>query len=109
VDVVAPRRFDVHLVDFDPTVGSEIRETRPAIIVSPDEANQHLLTVVVVPLTGALRNSPSRVRVRFQGRDGDAIIDQIRTVSRRRLRRRLGNVSGEAQRRIVSTLLDFFG
>ena len=107
--MVTPRRFEVYLVSFDPTLGAEIRKTRPAVIVSPDEANQHLRTVIVVPLTSAARAYPSRVPLRFQGRDGEAAIDQMRAIDRQRLVRRLGSISADAQRHLVERLLEFFG
>ena len=109
MDVVTPRRFEVYLVSFDPTLGAEIRKTRPAVIVSPDEANRHLRTVIVVPLTSASRGYPSRVAMRFQGRDGEAAIDQMRSIDRQRLVRRLGSIGSDAQRRLVEKLLEFFG
>jgi len=107
--VVTPRRFEVYLANFDPTLGAEIRKTRPAVIVSPDEANQHLRTVIVVPLTSASHAYPSRVPLRFQGRDGEAAIDQMRAIDKQRLVRRLGSISADAQRRLVERLLEFFG
>ena len=107
--MVTPRRFEVYLANFDPTLGAEIRKTRPAVIVSPDEANQHLRTVIVVPLTSASHAYPSRVPLRFQGRDGEAAIDQMRAIDKQRLVRRLGSISADAQRRLVERLLEFFG
>jgi mRNA interferase MazF len=109
VDVVAPRRFEVYLVAFDPTVGAEIRKTRPVVIVSPDPANRHLRTVIVVPLTTASHGFPSRVPLRFQGRDGEAAIDQMRSLDKQRLVRRLGSIGPEAQRRLIERLLEYFG
>jgi mRNA interferase MazF len=109
VDLVTAKRFEVHLVAFDPTRGSEIRKTRPAVIVSPDEANDMLRTVVVAPMTSTMKDYPFRVRLRFQGRDGQAALDQIRAVDKSRLVRRLGSVSPGVADRIVATLLEFFG
>jgi mRNA interferase MazF len=108
MDVVVPRRFDVHLVGFDPAIGSEIKKTRPAVIVSPDEANRHLRTVVVVALTSAVRGYPTRIRLRFQGRDGEAALDQLRAVDKSRLGKRLGSVSSDVQQRLLAGLLEFF-
>lgn len=107
MDVVV-RRYEVHLVSLDPTVGSEMKKTRPCVVVSPDEANEALHTVVVAPLTTTLRNYPTRVRTRFQGKTGEIAIDQLRALDRRRLARRLGTISPDTQRRLTATLLEFF-
>ena len=108
MDLVRPRRFEVWLVSLDPTVGVEIRKTRPCIVVSPDEMNRNLGTVIVAPLSSTVRSYPSRVRVRFQGRDGEAALDQLRAVDHRRLLKRLGTVSPDAARRLLDTLMEMF-
>ncbi len=81
-------RGDVHLVSLEPTLGSEIRKTRPYLIVSPDELNRHLRTAIVVPMTTTGRTYPWRVPCRFRRRSGFVAVDQIRTVDTRRLTRR---------------------
>ena len=86
------KRFEVWLVNLDPTIGSEIKKTRPAVIVSPDELNDHLQTVVVVPLTTG-KAYPFRVATKVQGKSGVAAVDQIRTVDKRRLVKRIGLLS----------------
>jgi mRNA interferase MazF len=106
--MVGPRRFEVHLVALDPTIGSEIKKTRPCVVVSPDEANDVLNTIVVAPLTSTLRNYPTRVRVRFQGKNGEIAVDQLRALDKRRLIRRLGKISPETQSRLTALLLEFF-
>ena len=106
--MVALRRFDVHLSAPDPTLGSEIRKTRPCVIVSPDEANESLNTVVIAPLTSTLRGYPTRVRLRFQGKNGEVAVDQVRAVDKRRLIKRLGTISEDAKTRLTATLLEFF-
>src|SRR6185295_5821595 len=103
--MVSPRRFDVWLVTLDPTVGAEIRKTRPCVIVSPDEMNRQLGTVIVAPLTSTLRDYPMRVRNRFQRREGDIALDQLRAVDKARLAKRLGMVSDDAARRVAETLI----
>ena len=108
MDLVSPKRFEVYLVSLDPTVGAEIRKTRPCVVVSPDEANRHLQTVLVAPLTTTRRSFPSRVTLRFRVRDGDVALDQMRAVDAGRLVRRIGTVSSEAARRITATLLEYF-
>ena len=87
-----PRRGDVWLVNLDPTMGSEIAKSRPALVVSPDELNAHLRTIIVVPLTSTIRPYPFRVDVRFARRRGSLAIDQVRTLDRARLTRRVGAV-----------------
>ncbi len=86
-------RFDVHLVRLDPTVGREIRKTRPCLIISPDEVNRHIDTVIVAPMTTQGRAYPIRVPVRFQRKTGKIVLDQIRTVDKMRLVKRLGTVN----------------
>jgi mRNA interferase MazF len=83
-------RFEVYLVRLDPTLGSEIRKTRPCVVISPDEMNRHLRTLIVAPMTTQGRAYPSRVAVTFGGNAGQVVLDQIRTVDRTRLVRRLG-------------------
>jgi mRNA interferase MazF len=102
------KRFDVHLVQLDPTVGSEIQKTRPCAIISPDEMNRHLRTVIVAPMTTKGRPYPSRVACRFQGREGQVVLDQIRTVDRRRLVKRLGGLPEGTQDEVLDRLAEMF-
>jgi len=106
--MVSPKRFDVYLVSLDPAQGAEIKKTRPCVVISPDEANRHLDTAVVAPLTTTQRSYPSRVKLRFRGRDGQIALDQMRAVDAHRLIKRLGAVSPEAARQITATLLEYF-
>lgn len=106
--MVSARRFEVFLVSLDPTVASEIRKTRPCVIVSPDECNDALNTVVIAPMTTSLRNYPTRVRVRFRGKSGEIAIDQIHAIDKRRLAKRLGAISPDTRKRLTATLLEFF-
>jgi mRNA interferase MazF len=103
VEVVI-RRFDIFLIALDPVVGSEIRKTRPCVVVSPDEMNRHLRTVIVAPMTTKGRPYPTRVPCRFQSKDGMIVLDQMRAVDNSRLVRRLGRI-GEATRQAVLALL----
>jgi mRNA interferase MazF len=105
---VAVSRFDVFLVNLDPTVGSEIRKSRPCVVVSPDEMNRHVRTVVVAPLTTSSRSYPSRVQVRFAGKDGQVVIDQLRTVDKARLATRLGALDGHESSAVLAVLKEFF-
>ncbi len=101
------KRFEVWLVNLDPTVGSEIRKTRPAVIVSPDELNAHLQTVVVVPLTAG-RAFPFRIATKVQGKAGVAAIDQMRTVDKRRLIKRISTMRSNTAQRLLDALVEMF-
>lgn len=101
-------RFDVCIVVLDPTVGSEIQKTRPCLIISPDEMNRHIATVIVAPMTAKGRSYPTRVACTFQGKEGQVVLDQIRTVDKSRLARKLGQLSDEAQREVLSVLNEMF-
>ncbi len=101
------KRFEVWLVNLDPTIGSEIKKTRPAIIVSPDELNSHLRTVVIVPLTQG-RAYAFRVATQVQGKKGVVAIDQIRTVDKQRLVKKLSTVSGKAAAAILQGIAEMF-
>jgi mRNA interferase MazF len=103
-----PNRFDVFLVGLDPTIGSEIRKTRPCVVVSPDELNGSLRTVIVAPMTTAGHAYPWRVPVAFAGRNGQVALDQLRTVDRERLARRLGALEPSAARKVLDTLAQMF-
>lgn len=107
--VVRPvKRFDVWLVALDPTRGSEIQKTRPCVIVSPDEMNDRLRTVIVAPMTTAARPFPTRVAVRFQSKDGQIALDQIRTVDRTRLVRRVGKIVAQKAESVCAVLTEMF-
>lgn len=101
-------RFDVYLVNLDPTIGSEIRKTRPCVVVSPDEMNRHIRTVIIAPLTSGGKPYPTRVGCRFKGKQGQIVLDQIRTVDKNRLVRRLGRIGRDAGDGVLSTLADMF-
>ena len=104
----SPLRFEVHLIDLDPTQGSEIRKTRPCVVVSPDEMNRHLRTVIVAPMTSTLRPYPSRIPLTFQRKQGQIALDQIRTVDKSRLVKKLGSVKADTARHIAETLQEMF-
>ena len=102
------KRFEVYLVSLDPTVGSEIRKTRPCLIISPDEMNRYIATVIVAPMTTKGQPYPTRVPCRFQGKAGQVVLDQLRTVDKTRLIRRLGRVSLPAQKAVLVVLAEMF-
>ena len=85
-------QYEVVLVNLDPTVGSEIRKTRPCVVISPDELNRNLKTVVVAPMTTNLRNYPTRVKVKFKDKEGRIAVDQIRTIDSRRIVKNVGKI-----------------
>lgn len=101
-------RFDVFLISLNPTRGSEIRKTRPCLVISPDEMNQHIQTVIIAPMTTKGRAYPSRVSCTFQGKRGQVILDQIRTVDKTRLVRRLGTISAGVQQKVLNVLQEMF-
>jgi len=98
----------VFLVELDPTRGSEIRKTRPCVVVSPDELNQHLRTTIVAPLTTGGHAYPYRVPCRFQGKAGHIVLDQLRTVDHARLRKRLGVVTPHTLLAVLRVLSELF-
>lgn len=105
---MAVSRFDVWLVNLDPTLGAEIRKTRPCLVISPDEMNRYVRTVIVAPMTTAGRPYPTRVSCRFRRREGQVVLDQIRTVDRARLVRKLGTLDRRTRRRVLEVLAEIF-
>jgi mRNA interferase MazF len=101
-------RFEVYLVNLDPTVGSEIRKTRPCLVVSPDEINHYLRTVIVAPMTTRGQERLMRVACRFKGRDGQVVLDQIRTVDRGRLLKKLGRLNRKTSTKVLEVLQEMF-
>ena len=103
------KRFDVYLVNLDPTIGHEIKKSRPCLVISPDEMNKYISTVIVAPMTTKGRNYPTRVSCLFQGKEGHIVLDQIRTVDKSRLAKRLGRIDTETQSMVFSVLSELFG
>ena len=101
-------RFEIFLVNLDPTVGSEIQKTRPCLIVSPDELNHHLLTTIVAPMTTKGKSYPTRVSCRFKGKNGQIVLDQIRAVDRNRLIKKLGRLDAETATEVLDVLAELF-
>ena len=87
------KQYDILLVNLDPTIGSEIKKTRPCLVVSPNEMNQNLKTVVIAPMTTTIKNYPTRVKVNFEKKEGRIAIDQLRTIDNRRIIKSLGKIS----------------
>jgi mRNA interferase MazF len=101
------KRFDVYLIELDPAIGSEIKKTRPCVIVSPNEMNC-LKTVLIAPMTTKGFHAPSRVELQFQNKTGLVLLDQLRAVDKSRLVKKLGTIDAKAQKTISSTLVDMF-
>lgn len=106
--MVTPQRGDVWLAALDPTVGSEIQKTRPCVIISPDELNPGLRTVIVAPMTTRSRPAPFRVAVRFKGKDGLILPDQLRTLDKARLVKRLGKIEARTLVALLGVLTELF-
>jgi len=102
------RCFEVYLVNLDPTLGSEIQKTRPCLVISPDEMNELIATVIIAPLTTKGRNYPTRVDCLFEGKEGQIVLDQIRTVDKLRLVRRLGKINASTQKEVLAILMQMF-
>ncbi len=111
MDVVGrsgPHRGEVHLVRLDPTLGSEIRKTRPCVVISPDELNTHLRTAIVAPMTTGGQAYPWRVACAFQRRRGFVALDQVRTIDTERLVKRLGRLSPDTVTAVLRGLQEMF-
>ena len=100
--------FEVYLVNLDPTVGSEIRKTRPCLVVSPDEINHTIRTVIIAPMTTKGQPYSTRVPCRFQGKNGQVVLDQIRTVDRSQLITKLGRIGGRTTTAVLGVLREMF-
>ncbi|MFM5998591.1 MAG: type II toxin-antitoxin system PemK/MazF family toxin [Dolichospermum sp.] len=101
-------RFDVFLVNLDPTIGSEIKKTRPCLIISPNEINHYISTVIVAPMTTKGQPYPTRVTCQFQGKEGQIVLDQIRTIDKIRLVKLLGQITTEEQKAVLDILAEIF-
>lgn len=101
-------RFDVYLVSLDPTIGSEIKKTRPCVVISPDEMNHNIRTIIVAPMTTAGKDYPTRVRCTFKRKKGQIVLDQIRTIDKNRIIKKLGAVDPKTQLELISVLQQLF-
>jgi mRNA interferase MazF len=105
---VVVKRFDVYLINLDPTVGTEIKKTRPCLVISPDDMNPFIKTVIVAPMTTKGMSYPTRVACKLQGKRGQVVLDQIRTVDKKRLVRKLGRIDKQTQTEVLSLLNEMF-
>ena len=101
-------KFDVFLINLDPTIGSEIKKTRHCLIISPNEINHHIATVIVAPMTTKGQPYPTRVTCQFQGQNGQIVLDQIRTIDKTRLVKLLDQISAEEQKTVLDILAEMF-
>jgi mRNA interferase MazF len=102
------KRFEVYLVNLDPTIGREIRKTRPCLVISPDEMNRYVAKVIVAPMTTKGRDYPTRVNCSFNGKDGQVVLDQIRTVDKSRLAHKLGEIDPKTKADVLSIVGEMF-
>jgi mRNA interferase MazF len=101
-------RFEVYWVSLDPTRGSEIKKTRPCVVISPDEINHHLRTVIIAPLTSTSKPYPTRVACKVESREGWVVLDQLRTVDKRRLGRQFAILDKDARAQVLAVLQEMF-
>ena len=102
------KRFDVFLVNLDPTIGSEIQKTRPCVVISPDEINLYISTVIIAPMTTKGKAYLTRIACQFQGKNGQIVLDQIRTIDKTRLVKKLGRINQDEQKVVLDTLAKIF-
>jgi len=105
---VVVNRFDIYIVSLDPTYGSEIKKTRPCVVISPDEMNHNINTVIIAPMTSSSKKYPTRVPIEFQGKKGQIVLDQIRTVDNVRLIKKVGRLKKSTYEKVASTLQEMF-
>ena len=104
----SPRRFDIYWVNLDPTIGTEVKKIRPSIIISPDELNEHLGNVIILPITSTIKKWPFRVAINHQGKKGEVMLEQIRSISKQRLYKQDGKVNSKTQIAIIERLQEMF-
>jgi mRNA interferase MazF len=102
------KRFDVYLINLDPTVGHEIKKSRPCLVISPDELNRYISTVIIAPMTTKGRDYPTRIPCEFQAKSGKIILDQIRTIDKTRLIKKLGKIDIDTQVKVYEVLKALF-
>ena len=101
-------RFDVYLINLDPTIGSEIQKTRPCLIISPDEMNRNIRTVIIAPMTTAGKEYPTRIECIFKGKKGQIVLDQTGTIDKTRLIKNIGTLDSETQLKVLALLQRLF-
>ncbi len=101
-------RFEIFLVNLDPTLGHEIKKTRPCLVISPNEMNHNISTIIIAPMTSKSKNYPTRISCLFKGRKGQIVLDQIRIVDKKRLVKKLGVISKITQTQTINLLQEMF-
>lgn len=101
-------QFEVYVIELDPTVGTEIKKTRPCVVISPDAINRNLTTIIVAPLTHTIKDFPSRVLCNFNKEDGQIVLDQIRSVDKKRLKKKIGKIDTVTAELVKSVLQTMF-
>lgn len=104
----AVKRFEIYLISLDPTKGSEIRKTQPCLVISPNEMNKHIKTVIIAPLTSTIKNYPTRITTTFQRKRGQIVLDQIRTIDKGRLIKKLGSIRTSTEEEVLTILQEMF-
>jgi len=102
------KQYEIFLVNLEPTIGSEIKKTRPCVVISPDEMNKHLRTVVIAPMTTSSKNYPTRVEVKHENKIGWVILDQVRTIDKLRIIKNLGKLSKPEVKEVKSIIKETF-
>lgn len=103
-----PLRFEIFLINLDPTQGSEIQKTRPCVVISPNEMNHHLSTVIIAPMTTKTKKYPTRIALEFDDKKGQIALDQMRTVDKTRLIKKLGKIERKVQKTLSESLIEMF-
>lgn len=101
-------RYEVYLINLDPTVGSEIKKTRPCVIISPNEMNTNISTIIIAPLTSTQKKYPTRINCKVQGKQGQIVLDQIRTVDKKRLIKKIDMLNKSTQLKLHKVLIEMF-
>lgn len=101
-------RFDIYCVNLDPTLGSEIKKTRPAVIISPDEMNRNISTIIIAPVTSQIKNYPTRITCTIDGRQGQIVLDQIRAIDKTRLVQKIETLNKPIQKKVINMLKEMF-
>ena len=101
-------RFEVYFVNLDPTIGNEIKKTRPCVIISPDEMNHNISTLIIAPLTSKLKNYPTRVPCKVEGKQGQIVLDQIRTIDKSRLVKKIDTLNKSTRIKVLNILKEMF-
>ncbi|MBN2154871.1 MAG: type II toxin-antitoxin system PemK/MazF family toxin [Candidatus Lokiarchaeota archaeon] len=102
--MVTINQYSIYLVNLDPTIGHEIQKIRPCLIISPDEMNHNIATVIIAPLTSKSRDYPTRVEIQLQGKNGWIVLDQIRTIDKSRIIRKVGKISPQQIQKVKSVI-----